>query len=102
MCATLLFWAKFLLTSYFMPSRTATAGRKYWIALAALGVVWGTTWVAADSLAEQIPPLLGAAARFLLSALLLTPIILLKRLKAPRGRALGFALLLSLTMIALP
>ena len=85
-----------------MDSRTATAGRKYWVALAVLGVVWGTTWVAADSLAEQIPPLLGAAARVLLSALLLLPVILWKRLKAPRGRALGFALLLSVTMITLP
>ena len=85
-----------------MASRTTTAGRKHWIALAALGVVWGTTWVAADSLSEQIPPLLGAAARFLLSALLLTPVLLWKHLKVPRGRALGFALLLSLAMIALP
>jgi putative membrane protein PagO len=85
-----------------MDSRTVTAGRKYWVALAVLGVVWGTTWVAADSLAEQIPPLLGAATRFLLSALLLTPVILWKQLKVPRGRALGFSLFLSVTMIALP
>jgi drug/metabolite transporter (DMT)-like permease len=58
--------------------------------------------VAADTLAEQVPPLRGAAARFLLAALLLLPVILLKRLKLPRGRVLGVVLILSLTMIVAP
>jgi drug/metabolite transporter (DMT)-like permease len=75
---------------------------KHWLALASLGIVWGTTWVAADSLAEYVPPLRGAATRFLLAALLWIPVILWKRLKLPRGRALGCVLLLSVTMIALP
>jgi len=82
--------------------RTAVVGRKHWVAFAALGIVWGTTWVAADTLAEQVPPLCGAAARFLLAALLLLPVILLKRLKLPRGRVLGVVLILSLTMIVVP
>jgi drug/metabolite transporter (DMT)-like permease len=73
-----------------------------WLAFGALGVAWGTTWVAADTLAEYVPPLHGAAARFLLAALLCTPVILGKRLKPARGRALGFVLLLSCTMIVLP
>ena len=77
-------------------------GLKHWLGFAALGIVWGTTWVAADALAEYVPPLRGAAARFLLAALLWLPVILWKRLKWPRGRALGFALLLSVTLIALP
>jgi drug/metabolite transporter (DMT)-like permease len=85
-----------------MHSRTAAVEPKHWVAFAALGVIWGTTWVAADSLAEQIPPLLGAAARFLLSAVLLIPVILWKRLTIPRGRPLGFVLLLSFTMVVLP
>jgi drug/metabolite transporter (DMT)-like permease len=85
-----------------MRSRTAAVEPKHWVAFAVLGVIWGTTWVAADSLAEQIPPLLGAAARFLLSAVLLIPVILWKRLTIPRGRALGFVLLLSFTMVVLP
>ena len=63
------------------------------MAFAALGIVWGTTWVASDTLAEYVPPLHGAAARFLLAALLWIPVILWKRLKLPRGRALGFVLL---------
>lgn len=82
--------------------RIAVAGRKHWFALVGLGVVWGTTWVAADILAEQAPPLLGAAARFTLAALLCVPVILLKRLKLPRGRVLGVVLILSLTMIVAP
>ena len=61
---------------------------KLWLAFAALGLVWGTTWVASDNLAEQVPPLLAAAVRYLLAALFLLPVILLKRLKLPRGRSL--------------
>jgi O-acetylserine/cysteine efflux transporter len=75
---------------------------KHWWAFAALAVVWGTTWVAADTLAEYVPPLRGAAARFLLAALLCIPVILWKRLKLPRGRALGFVLILSVNMIVVP
>jgi drug/metabolite transporter (DMT)-like permease len=81
---------------------TTVAGRKHWVAFAALGIVWGTTWVAADTMAEQVPPLRGAAARFMLAALLLIPVIVLKRLKLPRGRVLGVVLILSVTMIAAP
>jgi drug/metabolite transporter (DMT)-like permease len=75
---------------------------KHWLAFAALGIVWGTTWIAADTLTESIPPLHGSAARFLLAALLCFPVVLGKRLTLPSGRALGFVLLLSVTMVALP
>jgi drug/metabolite transporter (DMT)-like permease len=85
---------------YMMDSRAAF-GRKYW-AFAALGIVWGSSWVAADTLAESVPPLRGAAARFLLAALLCLPVMLWKRLKLPRGRALGFLLILSVSLIVLP
>jgi drug/metabolite transporter (DMT)-like permease len=84
-----------------MDGRTAV-GPKHWCALAALGLVWGTTWVAADSLAEYVPPLRGAAARFLLAAFLCLPVILWKGLKLPRGRALSFVLIISVKMIAVP
>jgi probable blue pigment (indigoidine) exporter len=76
--------------------------RKHWLAFALLGVIWGTTWVASGALAESVPPLRGAAVRFLLAALLFIPVILWKRLSLPRGRTLGFVLLLSATMIVLP
>jgi drug/metabolite transporter (DMT)-like permease len=75
---------------------------KHWWAFVALAIVWGTTWVAADRLAEYIPPMRGAAARFLLAALLCIPVILWKRLEWPRGRSLGFVLLLSVNMIVVP
>jgi drug/metabolite transporter (DMT)-like permease len=84
-----------------MDSRTAV-GRAHWWGFAALGIVWGTTWVAAGALAEYVPPLRGAAARFLLAALLCIPVILWKRLKLPRGGALGFVLILSVGMIVVP
>jgi drug/metabolite transporter (DMT)-like permease len=75
---------------------------KLWLAFAALGLVWGTTWVASDNLAEQVPPLLAAAVRFLLAALLLFPLIVIKRLKIPRGRSLWILLVVAGAMIALP
>jgi len=53
-------------------------------------------------LAESIPPLHGAATRFLLAALLCIPVAVGKRLSLPRGRALGFVLLLSVTLVVLP
>jgi drug/metabolite transporter (DMT)-like permease len=87
----------FLFAVYRMDARP-----KHWLAFAALGIVWGTTWVAAQTLGEYVPPLRGAAVRFLLAALLWLPVILWKRLKRPRGRALGIVLLLSVTLIALP
>jgi drug/metabolite transporter (DMT)-like permease len=73
-----------------------------WLAFAALGIVWGSTWIAADTLTESVPPLRGSAVRFLLAALLCLPVVIQKRLSLPRGRALGFVLLLSVTMVVLP
>ena len=75
---------------------------KHWLAFAALGIVWGSKWIAGDTPAESVPPLHGAATRFLLAALLCIPVVLGKRLILPRGRALGFVLLLSVTMVVLP
>ena len=54
------------------------------------------------TLGESVPPLRGAAARFLLAAVLLIPLILWKRLKLPPGRTVGYILLLSASMIAMP
>ncbi len=76
--------------------------RKLWLAFAALGIVWGSTWVAADTLAESVPPLTGAVARFSLAALLCFPLILWKRLPLPRGRPLLAVILLPIPMIVLP
>jgi drug/metabolite transporter (DMT)-like permease len=85
-----------------MDSKIAALRTKHWLAFVALGLIWGSTWVATDTLAEQVPPLFGAAVRFLLAALLLISVVLFKRLRLPRGRALGVVLLLSVTMIVVP
>jgi drug/metabolite transporter (DMT)-like permease len=76
--------------------------KKQWLVFAALGLVWGSTWMAADTLAEYVPPLRAAGERFLLAALLSIPMILWKRWRLPRGRALGFVLVLPVTLIVLP
>lgn len=69
---------------------------------AALGLVWGSTWIPAGTLSEQVPPLLASALRFLLSAGLLAPIVVFRRMRLPAPRKLGIVLLLSVTMIVLP
>ena len=74
--------------------------QKRWLAFAALALIWGSTWIAADQL--QLPPLLSSALRFLLAALWLLPLILRKRCALPRGRALGYLVLLSVTMMVVP
>ncbi len=93
----LFLWKSRLEGGCFVSTRSKNA-----VAFAALGIVWGTTWVAAGALAEYVPPLRGAAVRFLLAALLWVPVILRKRLKLPRGGALGFVFIVSVSMIVVP
>jgi drug/metabolite transporter (DMT)-like permease len=85
-----------------MTGQTATLPRYAWLIFAALCLVWGSTWIAADALAQQVPPLCAAAARFLLSAALLLPFLLRRRHAPIPVRVLGGVLLLSVTMIVLP
>jgi len=68
----------------------------------ALSVIWGSTWFASSVLAGQIPAMKAAGIRFLLGAILLLPVILLRKLALPHGRAFAANLILSGTMIALP
>jgi drug/metabolite transporter (DMT)-like permease len=70
--------------------------------LPALGLVWGSSWFATTTLAEVLPPLRISALRFALGALLCLPLLLGKRHRFPRGRALAAALILSVTLVALP
>jgi drug/metabolite transporter (DMT)-like permease len=73
-----------------------------WIAFGSLCVIWGTSWIAAGTIAGQMPPFFAAGARSLLCVIFLVPVILLKRMEWPRGRALRAILILSITMIVLP
>jgi drug/metabolite transporter (DMT)-like permease len=72
------------------------------LALIALAAIWGSTWMAIRVLVLAVPPLHSASLRFLLASVLLLPLIQSKRLPWPTGKGLRAALLLSLTMIAVP
>ena len=64
--------------------------------------MWGSSWIASDTLTESVPPLRASALRFLLAALLCLPIILWKRARLPRGRALVATLVVPVTLVLLP
>jgi drug/metabolite transporter (DMT)-like permease len=49
-------------------------GTKVWIALGTIYVIWGSTYLGIELTGETIPPLFGAAVRFLLAALLMAAI----------------------------
>ncbi|MHB1674045.1 MAG: DMT family transporter [Acidobacteriaceae bacterium] len=72
------------------------------LALVALSVIWGSTWMAIRVLVIAVPPMHSASLRFLLASAILLPIIQWKRLPWPTGRGLHATLLLSLSMIAVP
>ncbi len=72
------------------------------LALVALSVIWGSTWMAIRVLVTAVPPMQSASLRFLLASAILLPIIQWKRLPWPTGRGLHATLLLSLSMIAVP
>jgi len=72
------------------------------LALLALSIIWGSTWMAIRILVVEIPPLHSASLRFLLASVILLPIIQWKRLPWPTGRGLRASMILSLSMIAVP
>jgi putative membrane protein PagO len=75
---------------------------RIWLVFAVLCLIWGSTWVATDSLTDLVPPLFAAAVRFLLSSLILIPVMLFKRYNIPSAGVLAWLSLLSVTMIVLP
>ena len=52
--------------------------RHVWAALAVVYFVWGSTYLGIKIAIETIPPLLAAGSRFLVAALLLAAILLLR------------------------
>jgi drug/metabolite transporter (DMT)-like permease len=54
-------------------------GTKVWIALGTIYVLWGSTYLGIELTGETIPPLFGAAVRFLLAALLMAAIAAWRR-----------------------
>ena len=56
-----------------------------WVAFVSLCVIWGTSWIAAGTVAGHIPPFYAAGARSLLCVIVLVPVILLHGIRvAPR------------------
>jgi drug/metabolite transporter (DMT)-like permease len=56
---------------------------KVWTALAAVDVIWGSTYLAIAYAVDGLPPLLTAAARFLLAAGLLAALVLVRKGTTP-------------------
>ncbi|MBX3243493.1 MAG: EamA family transporter [Acidobacteria bacterium] len=52
-----------------------------------LCLIWGTTWVFIKFGLDDLPPITFAVARFILSAAILLPIILIRKLPMPKGRS---------------
>jgi drug/metabolite transporter (DMT)-like permease len=61
--------------------------------LAALCLIWGSTWLAIKIGLEDLPPFLGAAVRFALAAGVLFALARLQRVPFPRSRRVHLALL---------
>jgi drug/metabolite transporter (DMT)-like permease len=69
----------------------------------ALCLIWGSTWFAMRVAVREIPPLKAAAVRFLIAAVLLLASLLFRKAKWPQGRRQwNAAMVLSLTVIAVP
>lgn len=65
-----------------------------WTAWAALAVIWGTTWMAIGVGLATIPPVTFAGTRFVIAALALGVVILLRQTRLPRN-ATDWKLILS-------
>ena len=75
---------------------------RHTLAMIALVLIWGSTWMAIHVLVGAVPPMRSAALRFLLAASLLVPVIQWKRLAWPAGRGLQASFVLSISMVTLP
>jgi drug/metabolite transporter (DMT)-like permease len=62
--------------------RALPAGWLVWAALGAVYIIWGSTYLAIRVMVEDVPPLLGAAVRFLIAGLVMLAFL------AARGRSI--------------
>src|SRR5919197_5357046 len=72
-----------------------------WSALGAVYVIWGSTYLAIRVMVEDVPPLLGAAVRFLVAGTAMLAVLAARgrRVRVP-GRALAAAALIGVLMPA--
>ena len=75
------------------PSTTAAPSARVWLALGAVYVVWGSTYLAIAVSVETIPPLFSSAARFILAGLLLYPFVRWRAGERPTTTHWGSALI---------
>ncbi|GAA0383635.1 drug/metabolite exporter YedA [Microbispora corallina] len=75
---------------------------RVWLALAAVYVVWGSTYLAIKFAIETLPPLISGGLRFVAAALVLGAVLLLRRGTAPfrvTARQCGGAALVGLLLL---
>jgi drug/metabolite transporter (DMT)-like permease len=72
-----------------------------WIALVIVYIAWGSTYVAIRIMDETIPPLIGAAVRYVLAGIAMYAFLAWRRGEAPRvtGRELGSVALVSVLLL---
>src|SRR5438132_14329678 len=70
----------------------ATLGGKPWIAFAACGAIWGSTFLVISLGNDTLPPVWAATVRLVLAALLLGGFVIARRQPWPRGDALRAAI----------
>jgi drug/metabolite transporter (DMT)-like permease len=63
------------------------------MAYVTLCAIWGSTWLAIRVLVQEVPPLRGAAIRFVVGSLVLTPLLLWRRPALPKTKREWWALL---------
>jgi drug/metabolite transporter (DMT)-like permease len=82
---------------------STTFARVHILGYVALCLIWGSTWLAIRIVVSDVPPLLAAAVRFLVAAVLLLGLALLQKRSWPKGEVQWTAILvLSVTIMALP
>lgn len=74
------------------PEDPAAPDALPWLAFAACGAIWGSTFLVIDLGNDALPPVWAASLRLCLAAVLLGTWMLVRRVPLPRGRALTAAL----------
>jgi drug/metabolite transporter (DMT)-like permease len=82
---------------------SATFARIHILGYVALCLIWGSTWLAIRVVVSDVPPLLAAAVRFLVAAVLLLGLAFFQKRSWPKGEVQWTAILvLSITIMAVP
>lgn len=75
------------------PSLLATLTPAVWLSLAAVYVIWSSTYLALGYMVRDLPPLAGSGARFFLAGLVLYVVLRVRGVAAPSPRQWGLCVL---------